>query len=50
MLTAADCHVDDDIRRAETLPAAAFTDRDFLARELDTIYKTSWLVVPELVG
>jgi choline monooxygenase len=47
MLTASDCHVDDDIRRAETLPAAAFTDRAFLARELDTIFRTSWLVVPE---
>ncbi len=47
MLTASDYHVDDDIRRAETLPASAFTDREFLARELDTIFKTSWLVVPE---
>jgi choline monooxygenase len=47
MLTAADCHVDDDIRLAETLPAAAFTDRAFLAAELDTIFKSSWLVVPE---
>jgi choline monooxygenase len=46
-LTASDCHVDEDIRRAETLPAAAFTDRDFLSRELDTIFRTSWLVVPE---
>jgi len=39
--------VDADIRRAETLPASAFTDRDILARELDTIFRTSWLVVPE---
>jgi choline monooxygenase len=47
MLTATDCHVDDDIRRAETLPARTFTDHDFLARELDTIFRTSWIVVPE---
>jgi choline monooxygenase len=47
MLTADDCVVDDDIRRAETLPPAAFTDRAFLARELDTIFARSWLVVPE---
>lgn len=47
MLTAADCHVDDDITRAETLPAAAFTERAFLERELDTVFKRSWLVVPE---
>ena len=47
MLTDTDFHVDDDIRRAETLPAAAFTDRAFLDRELATIFRTSWLVVPE---
>src|ERR1700733_10262514 len=42
-----DCHVDDDIRRAEGLPAAAFTEPAFLERELATIFRTSWLVVPE---
>ena len=47
MLTESDCHVDDDIQRAETLPAAAFTERAFLDRELDTIFKRSWMVVPE---
>lgn len=46
-LTAADCHVDDDIQIAETLPAAAFTERAFLDRELETIFRRSWLVVPE---
>ena len=40
-------HVDDDIRLAEGLPATAFTERAFLARELATIFRASWLVVPE---
>ncbi|HEX5058105.1 MAG TPA: SRPBCC family protein [Kofleriaceae bacterium] len=47
MLTRESCYVDDDIRSAEGLPAAAFSDREFLARELETVFKTSWLVVPE---
>jgi choline monooxygenase len=47
MLTETDCHIDEDIRRAETLPAAAFTEPAFLERELSTIFKSSWLVVPE---
>ena len=40
-------HVDHDIRRAETLPADAFTSPRFLEAELATIYQNSWLVVPE---
>jgi choline monooxygenase len=40
-------HVDDDIRIAEGLAASTFTDRDWLARELGTIFRRSWLVVPE---
>ncbi len=47
MLTAEQCHVDDDIRRAETLPAAAFVDGEFLARELDTVFRSTWQLVPE---
>jgi choline monooxygenase len=47
MLTAADCAVDDDIRRAETLPPAAFVDPAFAERELETIYRRSWQLVPE---
>lgn len=39
--------VDDDIRRAESLPADTFVDPEFLERELATIFATSWLVVPE---
>ena len=42
-----DHHVDDDIRRAEGLPAAAFYDRAFLDRELATIFANHWLLVPE---
>ncbi|HEX4452780.1 MAG TPA: Rieske 2Fe-2S domain-containing protein, partial [Kofleriaceae bacterium] len=40
-------HVDEDIRIAEGLAAEAFSSREFLARELATIFSTSWLVVPE---
>ena len=39
--------VDPDIRKAETLPACAFTDKDFLQLELSTIFKDSWLPIPE---
>lgn len=42
MLTADQCHVDDDIRRAESLPAAAFVDPSFLERELATVFRTGW--------
>ena len=47
MVSREDCHVDDDIGRAEGLPAAAFTDRGFLERELATIFAASWQIVPE---
>jgi phenylpropionate dioxygenase-like ring-hydroxylating dioxygenase large terminal subunit len=46
-LTAAECQVDDDIRRAETLPARAFVEPEFLERELATVFRTSWQLVPE---
>ncbi|HEY4056413.1 MAG TPA: SRPBCC family protein [Kofleriaceae bacterium] len=49
-LTADDCRVDPDIRRAETLPAQAFVDNDFLARELGTVFQSSWLLMPEPGG
>ena len=42
-----DFHVDDDIRRAEGLPAEAFTDRAFLDRELATIFQRAWNLIPE---
>ncbi len=50
MLTADDCRVDADIRRAETLPAAAFTDPSFLAREIETVFRTTWQLLPETGG
>ena len=39
-------YVDPDIRRAESLPASAFTDEKFLELELETIFTNSWLLVP----
>ena len=42
--------VDADIRRAESLPARAFTEPEFLARELETIFEHAWLIVPEPTG
>jgi choline monooxygenase len=47
MLTREQCIVDDDIRRAESLPAAAFVDPDFAQRELDTIFRTAWQMLPD---
>jgi len=45
-----DLHVDKDIVKAEGLPARAFTDPSVLALELETIFKTNWLLVPEPTG
>ncbi len=45
-----DLLVDKDISKAEGLPARAFTDPAILALELDTIFKTNWLLVPESSG
>ena len=39
--------VDHDIARAETLPASAFTDPEFLGLEVATIFSRSWLFVPQ---
>jgi choline monooxygenase len=38
--------VDPDIKRAESLPAAAFTDEEFLELELRTIFTKTWLFIP----
>ncbi len=46
-LSARDFHVDPDIHRAESLPASAFTDEEFLELELRTIFAKTWLLVPE---
>lgn len=47
MLTREQCTVDDDIRRAESLPAAAFVDPAFAQLELDTIFRTAWQFLPD---
>src|SRR2546429_8761556 len=41
-----DFFVDPDIRRAESLPDSAFTDRDFLQLELEPIFHKTWMLVP----
>jgi choline monooxygenase len=46
-LTPSDFRVDPDIRVAETLPARAFRDPAFLARELDTVFARHFVLVPE---
>ena len=43
----ADWTVHEDPREAETLPASAFTSQDFLDLELDTLFRSQWLLVPE---
>jgi choline monooxygenase len=39
--------VDPDISRARTLPPEAFVDPAHLRRELATLFRSSWLLVPE---
>lgn len=46
MLSPQNYFVDPDIRRAESLPASAFTDGEFLDLELKTIFANTWLLVP----
>ncbi len=40
-------YVDPDIRKAESLPAEAFANPNFLNLELQTIFTRTWLLVPE---
>ncbi|MBI1730978.1 Rieske 2Fe-2S domain-containing protein [Candidatus Acetothermia bacterium] len=47
LLAPEDFYVDPDIRKAETLPMLALWDPDFLALELATIFKKTWLCVPK---
>ena len=42
-------NVDQDIGQALTLPPQAFTDPTILARELETVFSSSWLLAPEPV-
>ena len=46
-LETSDLVVDEDVRLAESLPVRAFTDPAVLQLELDTIFSSSWLLVPE---
>jgi choline monooxygenase len=46
VLTREDCAVDSDIRRAESLPAAAFVEPAFAERELATVFRT-WQFLPD---
>lgn len=39
-----------DIAKAETLSPRAFTDASVLERELETLFKMEWLLVPEPTG
>jgi phenylpropionate dioxygenase-like ring-hydroxylating dioxygenase large terminal subunit len=39
--------VDPDPLVAETLPASAFTSQEWLDAELDTVFRGSWVFVPE---
>ena len=42
--------VDEDVRKAETLPPEAYSSKEFLELELKTIFKNSWICVPALSG
>ena len=42
-----DLIVDDDIQRAESLPARTFTDESIAQRERETIFARHWLMLPE---
>lgn len=46
-MAASDYQVDADAATALTLPPRAFLDEAHLARELSTIFSTSWILVPE---
>lgn len=45
-----DFFVDPDIRKAQSLPVEAFTSKKFLRREMETVFRNSWLMVPEYAG
>lgn len=46
-MAAADFEVAADIRKAETLPAEAFTEPAFLELELKTVFARHWLMLPQ---
>lgn len=41
-------YVDNDIRKAESLPPEAFVSKELLELELKTVFRKTWLPVPEL--
>ena len=46
ILSSREFFVDPEIRRAESLPASAFADLEFLELELGTIFAHTWLLAP----
>src|SRR5438445_6666050 len=47
ILSTREFFVDPEISRAESLPASAFVDPEFLDLELGTIFARSWLLAPQ---
>ncbi len=47
ILSTKEFFVDPDISRAESLPASAIVDQEFLERELGTIFAKTWLLAPQ---
>jgi choline monooxygenase len=45
-ILAKDFEVHQEVRRAETLPARAFTDPEFLDLELRTLFERTWQLIP----
>lgn len=45
-ITAKKFFVDPDASRAESLPASAYTDPQFLQKELETIFRKTWILLP----
>jgi choline monooxygenase len=50
MITPRDFFVDREPRKAESLPASAFTNPEFLELELNTIFRRTWTLVPTQRG
>jgi hypothetical protein len=47
ILSTREFFVDPEISRAESLPASAFVDPEFLDLELGTIFAHTWLLAPQ---
>ena len=46
-ISAEEVFVDPEIGKAESLPASAFVDPEFLKLELRTVFANTWLLVPQ---